>query len=90
MLGSPDVLFGLAGLAGDWVGVKKNRRVCRRFLGNSFAPYAPSLLSIRQRSEIAKKVKIKQSGHNSARLEVISALYRVEAYLASGWHVKRG
>ncbi|WP_175871511.1 hypothetical protein [Burkholderia sp. BCC0397] len=39
------------------------------FSGISVARYAPSTLSIRQRSEIPKKVKVKLGGHdgNSAR-----------------------
>ncbi|WP_175888602.1 MULTISPECIES: hypothetical protein [Burkholderia] len=39
------------------------------FSGISVALYAPSTLSIRQRSEIPKKVKVKLGGHdgNSAR-----------------------
>ncbi|ATF35945.1 hypothetical protein CO709_23110 [Burkholderia thailandensis] len=44
-------------------GTKKNRRVRRRFFGNSVALRAPSPLSIRQRPEIPKKVKVKLCGH---------------------------
>ncbi|AAU50229.1 hypothetical protein GSH05_23415 [Burkholderia pseudomallei] len=44
-------------------GAKKNRRVRRRFFGNSVALRAPSLLSIRQRPEMPKKVKVKLCGH---------------------------
>ncbi|RQS67987.1 hypothetical protein DID96_20565 [Burkholderia sp. Bp8963] len=48
---------------------KKNRRVRRRFFsGISVALYAPSTLSIRQRSEIPKKVKVKLGGHDGNRV----------------------
>ncbi|WP_198343706.1 hypothetical protein [Burkholderia ubonensis] len=44
---------------------KKNRRVRRRFFsGILVALYAPSTLSIRQRSEMPKKVKVKLGGHD--------------------------
>ncbi|WP_080419514.1 hypothetical protein [Burkholderia ubonensis] len=46
-------------------GEKKNRRVRRRFFsGILVALYAPSTLSIRQRSEMPKKVKVKLGGHD--------------------------
>ncbi|WP_175876487.1 hypothetical protein [Burkholderia sp. BCC0097] len=50
-------------------GEKKTAGFAGGFSGISVALYAPSTLSIRQRSEIPKKVKVKLGGHdgNSAR-----------------------
>ncbi|WP_180986135.1 hypothetical protein [Burkholderia pseudomallei] len=55
--------IGPSSLLANRRGEKKNRRVRRRFFGNSVALRAPSLLSIRQRPEMPKKVKVKLCGH---------------------------
>ncbi|WP_198340641.1 hypothetical protein [Burkholderia ubonensis] len=56
---------GTAAAATGWRRAKKNRRVRRRFFsGILVALYAPSTLSIRQRPEMPKKVKVKLGGHD--------------------------
>ncbi|PAJ76689.1 hypothetical protein DF159_09020 [Burkholderia ubonensis] len=56
---------GTTAAATGWRRAKKNRRVRRRFFsGILVALYAPSTLSIRQRSEMPKKVKVKLGGHD--------------------------
>lgn len=53
-----------AAAAGAKGRAKKNRRVRRRFSGISVALGAPSTLSIRQRSEMPEKIKVKLGGHD--------------------------
>ncbi|MET3818745.1 hypothetical protein ACVK00_003990 [Burkholderia sp. PvR073] len=65
--GNSGVSAGAAGLlrrrpAGE--GRKKTAGFAGGFSGISVALYAPSTLSIRQRSEMPKKVKIKLGGHD--------------------------
>nr|WP_162492268.1 hypothetical protein [Burkholderia ambifaria] len=48
----------------DGEGRKKTAGFAGGFSGISVALYAPSTLSIRQRSEMPKKVKIKLGGHD--------------------------
>ncbi|MBN3789799.1 hypothetical protein [Burkholderia sp. Ac-20353] len=49
-------------------GRKKTAGFAGGFSGISVALYAPSTLSIRQRSEMPKKVKVKLGGHDGNRV----------------------